>query len=79
MIVTKCLNAIIFFFDSILPTVNLDSVMQYKNKFCELAGYGAFFFGSGFLKIVLALVSTFISIKLTIAVIQWIWEKIPNN
>lgn len=79
MIVTKCLNAVISFFDSILPIVNLDSVMKYKDKFCELAGYGAFFFGSEFLKIVLALVSTFISIKLTVAVAQWIWEKIPNN
>ena len=79
MIVTKCLNTIISFFDSILPTVNLDSIMQYKNKFCELAGYGAFFFGSGFLKIVLALVSTFISLKLTVAVVQWKKFQIINN
>ena len=79
MIVTKCLNSIISFFDTILPTVNLNSVMSYKDKFCDLAGYGAFFFGSSFLKMVFALVSSFIAIKFTVGVVQWIWEKIPPN
>lgn len=79
MILNSCLNSVINFFDSILPTIDLSSVMCYKDKFLELAGYGAYFFGSGFLKTVITLVMSFISLKLTVAVVQFIWEKIPTN
>lgn len=79
MILNSCLNSVINFFDSILPTIDLSSVMNYKDKFVELAGYGAYFFGSGFLKAVIILVMSFVSLKLTVAVVQFIWEKIPTN
>lgn len=79
MILNSCLNSVINFFDSILPTIDLSSVMNYKDKFVELAGYGAYFFGSEFLKAVITLVMSFVSLKLIVAVVQFIWEKIPTN
>lgn len=79
MILNSCLNSVINFFDSILPTIDLSSVTGYKDMFVELAGYGAYFFGSGFLNTVITLVMSFISLKLTVAVVQFIWEKIPTN
>ena len=73
MIVNKCLNGIISFFDKILPTFDLSGINQYKEKFIDLAGYGAFFFGSGFL------IAGFVSAKLVVGIVQWIWEKFPTN
>ena len=79
MIVKSCLNGIISFFDKILPTFDLSGINQYKEKFVELAGYGAFFFGSGFLKLTFSLIAGFVSAKLIVGIVQWIWEKLPTN
>lgn len=79
MIVSKCLNGIISFFDKILPTFDLTGINQYKEKFVDLAGYGAFFFGSAFIKLTLGLITGFVSAKLVVGIVQWIWEKIPTN
>lgn len=79
MIVNKCLNAIISFFDTILPTIDISGLNSYKEKFCELVGYGAFFFGAGFLRLSISLIVGFCSAKLVIGVFQWIWEKLPTN
>lgn len=79
MIVSKCLNGIISFFDKILPTFDLTGINQYKEKFIDLAGYGAFFFGSSFIKLTLGLIVGFVSAKLVVGIVQWIWEKIPTN
>ena len=79
MIVNKCLNGIISFFDKILPTFDLSGINQYKEKFVDLAGYGSFFFGAGFLRLSISLIVGFCSAKLVIGVFQWIWEKLPTN
>lgn len=79
MIVNKCLNGIISFFDKILPTFDLSGINKYKEKFVDLAGYGAFFFGGSFIKLTLGLIAGFVSAKLLIGLIQWIWEKLPTN
>lgn len=79
VIVNKCLNGIISFFDKILPTFDLSGINQYKEKFVDLAGYGSFFFGSGFLKLTFGLIAGFVSAKLLVGIVQWIWEKLPTN
>lgn len=76
MVLTKCLNVILDFFDNLLGNFSVDLS---QGSLLDVLGYGVHVVGAKTFYGVLTVFIFFCTLKLYVGVFQWLWEKIPFN